>query len=161
GVQITGYALAPVTGDYRFWMSLDDQGATYIAEDGIPAHKHVICVEPAWGGQRAFTDAGHDNNDNRGNPPVYDPTNTAGNGTNTSGNGSLPIHLVGGQRVYLEGVFTEGGGGDNYALTVTINDPSVPPNGADPIPGSAFVPQRLGPNAEVFTRLCEVFCNPG
>src|SRR5262249_18060038 len=33
--------------------------------------------------------------------------------------------------------------------------------GADPIPGSAFVPQRIGPNGEVFTRLCEVFCHPG
>src|SRR5262249_20056319 len=107
GDTLLGFYVAPQDGDYRFWMSSDDPGVTYIAEDAIPAHKRPICVEPAWGGVRAWTDAGHDNNDNRGSPPIYDPP------ANTSGNGSKPIHLTAGQMVYLQTDHTEGGGGDN------------------------------------------------
>src|SRR5207237_3607619 len=71
--RLIGFYIAPQDGDYRFYMSSDDQGRTYIAEDANPAHKHIIAVEPAWGQVRGWTDAGHDNNDNRGNPPIYNP----------------------------------------------------------------------------------------
>src|SRR5262249_38931257 len=116
------------------------------AEDAIPAHKHRIAFEPAWGGVRAWTDAGHDNNDNRGNPPS---------------NGSSPIHLLAGQKVYLEQIHTEGGGGDNSAATVTINDPAVPANGVLPIDDTQFMQMRRAPDGTLFTTLCDVFCNPG
>jgi len=157
GSRIIGYYVAPTEGNYQFWMSSDDAGATYIATDANPANKVQIAAEPAWGGVRAWADAGHDANDGRGTPPVF-------SSSNPNGNGSVPIHLTAGQKVYLEGAFTEGGGGDNYAATVVIDpvDPNIPPpNGTLPIPQSAFTTQRMSPNGTSFTTLCDVFCNPG
>jgi len=67
------------------------------------------------------------------------------------------------QVVYLETIHTE-------VVVVTIRrsrfidpaDPNVPPaNGVLPIDGNQFVPHRLGPNGQIFTTLCDVFCNPG
>jgi hypothetical protein len=160
GAKVAGYYIAPRDGNYQFWMSTDDQGATYLATDAVPAHKRQIAAEPAWGGIRAWTDAGHDNNDNRGTPPIYDPTGTG----NLNGNGSIPVHLNAGQKVYLELLWTEGGGGDNGAVTVAIDpaDPNVPPaNGTPPIAESDFQRLRVAPNGTTFTTLCDVFCNPG
>jgi hypothetical protein len=155
GAKILGYYVAPREGDYRFWMSSDDQGALYLATDAIPAHKQQIAAEPGWAGSRAWADAGHDNNDGRGNPPIYDPTGSG----NLKGNGSLPFHLLAGQKVYLEGVFTEGTNGDNFAATVTIDDPTVPTNGTPPILQSQFARLRVAPDGTVFSTLCGVVCN--
>jgi hypothetical protein len=117
-----------------------------------------IAAEPAWGGVRAWANTGDAGTQAaRGTPPIY-------SSTNPNGNGSVPIALTAGQKVYLEGVFTEGGGGDNYAATVVIDpaDPNVAPaNGTLPIPQSAFTAQRIGPGGVAFTTLCDVFCNPG
>jgi hypothetical protein len=157
GAKILGYYVARVTGNYQFWMSSDDEGATYISTDANPANKVQIAAEPAWGGIRGYADAGHDNNGGRGSPPIFSPGNP-------NGNGSVPIPLTAGQVVYLEGVFTEGAGGDNYAATVVINalDPNVPPpNGTLPILQSAFAPRRISADGTLFTRLCDAFCNHG
>lgn len=156
--RVRGFYIAPQDGEYRFWMSSDDQGATYIATDAVPANKVQIAAEPQWGGVRAWADAGGPErgpNGNRGTPPIYNPPDS------TTGNGSLPIPLVAGQRVYLELLFTEGGGGDNGAVTVTIDDPAVPINGTAPIAQDQFLAIRRAPSGELFTTLCDVFCNPG
>jgi hypothetical protein len=151
GVRIFGFAIAPIEADYRVWMSSDDQGATYIAEDAVPAHKHEICVEPAWGGSRNFAIGRPGNGENTArNDPPGPPVN-----------GSAPIHLLAGQKVYLEGIFTEGGGGDNYAAAVTINDTNAPVNGSDPLSAANFMKMRRAPDGTLFTTLCDVFCNPG
>jgi hypothetical protein len=152
GNRTFGFYIAPQDGNYHFWMSSDDAGASYIATDANPAHKVLIAQEPAWGGIRAWTDAGHDNNDNRGAPPV---NGSVGNGFPNG------IPLVAGQKVYLEGLFTEGGGGDNYAMTVVINDATVPANGFPPIAENQFMQMRVSPQGQLFTTLCDVFCNPG
>jgi hypothetical protein len=158
GSIISGYYVAPVTGNYQFWTSSDDGGATYLSTDANPASKVQITAEPAWGGIRAWANSGDPGTQAaRGTPPIY-------SSSNPGGNGSQLIPLTAGQVVYLEGNFTEGGGGDNYAATVVIDpvDPNVPPpNGTLPIPVSAFVPRRSAPDGTVFTTLCDVFCNPG
>jgi concanavalin A-like lectin/glucanase superfamily protein len=151
GGRIFGYYIAPRNANYFFWMSSDDQGVTYIAADSNPAHKVQICSEPGWAGPRTWADARHDNNDNRGNPPV---------------NGSIAVYpngipLIVGQTIYLEGLFTEGAVSDNYALTVSIDDPTVPLNGFPPIPIDQFSRRRVSPDGTIFTTLCDVFCNPG
>ena len=166
GAKVAGYYIAPQDGNYQFWMSSDDQGATYIATDAVPAHKTQIAAEPSWGGVREWASSGNTPanggtsgpNGGRGDPPVYNPP------ANTTGNGSLPIHLTAGQRVYLELLWTEGGGGDNGAVTVVIDpaDPNVgPPNGTLPIAQDQFARLRISPDGTLFSQLCDVFCNPG
>lgn len=153
GAQVLGFAVAPVDGDYRVWVSADDHADVFLATDASPAHKVRVCVEPNWAGAREFADSSFDigngapdDNGGRGVPPV---------------NGSAAIHLLAGQVFYLEGNFKEGVGGDNFAVAFTINDPNPPANGSSPLSSQFFLPRRLGPNGEIFTRLCDVFCNPG
>ncbi|HEY2951368.1 MAG TPA: hypothetical protein VGK40_02230, partial [Verrucomicrobiae bacterium] len=136
GSQLSGYYIAPVTGNHKFWMSSDDQGATFLAVDANPAHQAQIALEPQWGGSRAFTDAGHDVNGGRGDPPS---------------NGSADILLTAGQRVYLAAIFKEGNASDNLAVAVTIDDPAPPPNGAPPISESNFMPARNFGGVTFFT----------
>jgi hypothetical protein len=82
-------------------MSSDDQGASYIATDANPAHKVQICYEAAWGGVRAI--------------PMPATTTTTIRGR-SAGQWLRPNPPARGQKIYLEGLFTEGGGGDNYSL---------------------------------------------
>jgi hypothetical protein len=145
GAQILGWAVAPVEGDYRFWLSSDDLSELYIAEDALPAHKRKIAFEPQWNGSRQF--AACDRRTCIGGIPQE--------------NQSAPIRLLAGQVIYLEGLMKEGSGGDNFSVAATINDPNPPANGSSPIAAQFFQPRRLGPNGEVFTTLCDAFCNPG
>jgi hypothetical protein len=146
GVQLIGWAAAPAEADYRFWVAADDHAELWIAEDGVPSHKHKIAIEPNWADSRNYTEA---------TPGQADPQN--GRGTPPA-NGSAAIHLQAGQIIYLEGLMKEGGGGDNFSVAATLNDPNPPANDSAPISIQYFQPRRLGPNGEIFTRLCDVFC---
>ena len=140
---LAGHWICPADGDYYFWMSSDDNGKTYIATDDDPANITLLCREPSWGGIREWS-GGRD----RGGPP---PVNQGG-----------PITLTAGQRVYLEGRFSEGGGGDNYALAavgVPVGDPApaIPANGSAPISIDEFAAgDRFSPAGTIFQHLCDV-----
>jgi hypothetical protein len=152
GAQILGFAIAPVEGDYRFWVAADDGADLFLAADAVPAHKVRIAFEPAWTDARRFADC------LRSDGTV---ARTCGPGNVPVETQSAPIHLLAGQRVYLEGNFKEGGGGDHFAVAVTVDNPNPPANGSAPIDDDVFVPMRIGPGGVVFSRLCDVFCNPG
>jgi hypothetical protein len=150
GAQMLGFPVAPVAGNYRFWVSADDGADVFLATDAVPANKVRIAFEPAWGEVRRYADC------LRSDGTV---ARTCGPGNVPVENQSAPIYLNAGQRVYLEGDLKEAAGGDNFAVAVTIDDPNPPANGSSPIPISAFAPMRVGPGGIVFSRLCEVFCN--
>lgn len=141
GATIAAWYRAPQDGAYRFWMSADDQGGTWLATDANPAHAVQINSEPVWSGSREYASSGNGGN-GRGTPPS---------------NGSAPISLTAGQVVYLEGRVKEGGGGDNYSCTVTIDDATVPANGTVPILGDDLVTRRRAPSGYLFDTLCDVF----
>ena len=47
GVRIRGYLVPPQSGDYRFAIAADDQGALFLGLDADPAHKRVVAYTPA------------------------------------------------------------------------------------------------------------------
>jgi len=115
GSRLRGYVHAPVTGDYIFYIASDDGGALYLSIDEYPASKQLIATEPQWGGSRDWF--GTDRRPNQENI-------------------SAPVHLVAGQKYYIEALHKEGGGGDNVAVAWQI------PGGAfeGPIPGNRLSP---------------------
>jgi hypothetical protein len=152
--QTYGIWIVPATGTYRFWMASDDPGVTFISTDANPATKVQVAGEPQWAGIRQFASC-----DRR----------TCVDGIPQE-NQSAPFALTAGQRVYVETAFEEFGGGDNSAVATSYDDPvttevdesrTPPANGASPMPASQFLQVRVGPNGEIFTTLCDVFCNPG
>ncbi|MCW1923424.1 PA14 domain-containing protein [Luteolibacter arcticus] len=96
GQKVSGYLIAPRTGDYTFWIASDDGGDLMVATDGNLANKARI----------AFTTGatGHQN------------------WTNNVNQKSAVIPLVAGQRCYIEALHKEGGG-DDY-LSVAWQGPS-------------------------------------
>jgi internalin A len=118
GQRIRGYLLPPVSGDYVFYISSDDNSELYLSTDEDPNHRRLIASEPNWNGERQWTAAA--NQISRGNPPA---------------NISLPIQLQAGQRYFFEILHSEGGGGDNVAVTWQKPGDPVPANGSSPIPG--------------------------
>lgn len=98
GTRISGYVIPPVSGDYRFFIATDDQGALFLSTDENPANKTQIAFEPVWNAFRDWTGV------------------TRRNAT-TPENQSALIPLVAGQRYFIEALMKEGGGGDNIAVT--------------------------------------------
>ena len=95
GSRVYGW-LHPVTsGDYTFWIATDDSSDLLLSTDDDPANAVVICGVDGWAPARAF-------DGDQGAP-----------GTRQM---SEPIALVGGQKYYIEGIYKEGGGGDNLAV---------------------------------------------
>ncbi|MFM8360017.1 MAG: PA14 domain-containing protein, partial [Verrucomicrobiota bacterium] len=98
GQRLSGWIVAPQTGDYVFYVSSDDQSEVYLSTDADPANRRLICREPEWNGSRVWT-AGR----------VRDPVNPE--------NRSGPIRLEAGRRYYVEALHKETYGGDNLAVT--------------------------------------------
>jgi hypothetical protein len=149
GARMFGWIVVPGDGDYQLWTSSDDYSVTYIATDGNPANKVAVAYEPQWNGFRAFATCDRRTCDGNGWPvETRSPVFT----------------LSAGQIVYLEAVYTEGGGGDHYSAYVTVKPvgaPPLPPPGNDTpsnLTGDLFVPKRIAPNGCIFETLCDVFC---
>ncbi len=116
GARISGFVLPPVTGDYVFYISSDDQGALFLSSDENPANKVQIAWEPAWSDVRQWvgTVSGRTNNENI----------------------SQPIPLEAGRRYYIEALHKEAGGGDHLGVAWQMPGELPPEVGAPPIPGA-------------------------
>lgn len=90
GQKVSGYLIAPFTGNYQFWIASDDGGDLFLATDGVAGTKARIAYVTNASGQENWTNA----------------TNQA----------SATIALVAGQRCYIEALHKEGGGDDYMAL---------------------------------------------
>jgi len=129
GAKLTGFWIVPEDATYRFWASSDDAHVTYIATDANPASKVEVSRETGYANQYVY---------NQGGTKAFD--------------------LKAGQLVYLEGNYSDGGGGDHYELTYTKNTTAPPPTGANiSIPASELKPVRKAPDGTYFTTLCDVF----
>jgi hypothetical protein len=137
GARLTAFLSPPVSGNYTFYVSADDNAELYLSTDHYPANKVRIAREPAWSGIREWTGPG------------------AGDGRNcsTPGSGncniSLPIPLTGGKRYYIELIFKEHSGGDHGAVAWQTPEngpqPNVPVNGSEPIPKEYLSKLNLPP----------------
>ena len=90
GIRARGYVSPPVTGDYIFWISGDDECQLWLSTDEDPANIDQVANVAAWTNSREWT-----KEDNQK---------------------SNPITLQAGQRYYIEALMKEGGGGDSLAV---------------------------------------------
>ena len=87
--RIRGYVHAPLTGEYVFWMTSDDEGELLLSTSEDPAQVRRVAFSVGATGSREWT---------------KDPTQQ-----------SKPIPLVAGQRYYIELRYKEHQGGDHGA----------------------------------------------
>ena len=110
GVRVSGWIIAPETGDYTFYIASDDNGQLKLSTDSLPQNLRSvpIALVPEW------TD-----------PQQFDkfPQQT-----------SAPIYLEAGKKYFIEALFKEEAGGDNLAVAWKL------PSGITetPIPSSSL-----------------------
>ena len=90
GTRIHGFLYPPVTGQYRFWISSDDNGELWLSSDESPANISRIANVPVWTNSREWNKFPEQQ--------------------------SALISLQAGQKYYIEALMKEGGGGDNIAV---------------------------------------------
>jgi len=90
GQRIRATFVAPVTGNYRFWIASDDASALFLSTDDRPANRRQIAGVTSWTSSRNWE-------------------------ANAEQRSEL-IPLVSGQTYYIEALHKEGGGGDNLAV---------------------------------------------
>lgn len=124
GVLLQGFLTAPLTGQYTFYISSDDQGALFLSTDEAPANKRLIAFEPEWNGPRQWL------------APERRPNRE---------NVSAPLYLEAGRRYYVEGIMKEQDGGDNFAVAWRKPGESEIDERTPPI-SSAFLSSRSSPS---------------
>ena len=90
GTRMRALLIAPMSGDYVFWIASDDQGALYLSTDDTPSRRRVIAQVPEWTNPREWT--------------------------KFTSQKSNPITLEEGRNYYIEALQKEGGGGDHLAV---------------------------------------------
>jgi len=55
GVRMRGYLVAPVTGDYIFWIASDDDGELWLSTDNQRTNKARVCYHRGWTTSRQWT----------------------------------------------------------------------------------------------------------
>ena len=110
GQRLRGYIIPPVSGNYVFWISGDDNSTLFVSSDETPANKQVVAWVGSWTGSREWTKEANQQ--------------------------SLPITLEAGKVYYTEALMAQGGGGDNLAVRWQLPDTTI----EEPIPASRLIP---------------------
>ncbi len=110
GQRVRGYVKPPVTGNYTFWISGDDQCALYLSQDDDPGKAEQIASVPGWTSVEQWD--------------KYPDQK------------SEVIRLEKGNRYYIEALMIENGGGDS--LTVRWQKPGNAFE--SPIPNTSLEP---------------------
>ncbi|MBC8002266.1 MAG: lamin tail domain-containing protein, partial [Opitutaceae bacterium] len=116
GQRMRALVVAPLSGNYTFWIATDDGGALFLSTNEDPAQKVQIAAVGSWTASREWTKE----------PGQQSVTNIA---------------LVAGQRYYLEALQKEGGGGDNLAVRWRLPNNVI----EEPIPNNRLLVFGLGP----------------
>ena len=115
GQRLRAFVIAPMTGDYRFWVSSDEWSDLFLSSDETAGNRvRIANVSGATG---------------------YHEWNREQNQK------SVPIALQAGRRYYIEAIHKEGGGPDHLEVRWQIPDGSV----EEPIPGKVGSTLRLIP----------------
>lgn len=128
GNVLSGILVPPVSGDYVFFVSGDDNINLYLSTDADPANKKLIAREPQWNNARDWLagDRRAADRENRSDTFVGSEWAAA----------PATITLEAGQQYYIEAIHQEGGGGDSVGVAWrTPLDLADPANGTKPISG--------------------------
>lgn len=98
GQRFKGVVVAPVTGDYRFWVAADDSSEFWLSTDASRLHKKKIAYNTTYTGVNAFDSK---------------PSQK-----------SAAIALVAGEFYYYEMLHKERGGGDHVSVAWNLEAPN-------------------------------------
>jgi uncharacterized repeat protein (TIGR01451 family) len=101
GQRMRGWVYPPVSGEYTFWISGDDESQLFLSTDETPANATMIANVPTWTGSLQWN-------------------------TFTSQK-SVKITLEAGKPYYIEALMKEGAGGDNLAAAWELPGTSTGP----------------------------------
>jgi len=121
GTRVRGFICPPVTGNYRFWISSDDNGELWLSTDDNPANKQLIANVPGWSSSRQWD--------------KYPAQQSA------------LVALNAGQLYYIEALQKEQSGGDNLAVGWQLPNGTQ----ERPIAGSHLLPFGAAPPNALFT----------
>ncbi len=116
GAKMSGWIIAPETGEYRFFFHSDDNGEFYLSTDESMDNTEILCE--VTGAANAY---------------LLDDDNLR----------SALVSLEQGQRYYFEAFWKEGTGGDNCGLAWRLPSETdafdTPPDASSGIPGKHLV----------------------
>jgi uncharacterized repeat protein (TIGR01451 family) len=101
GQRMRGWVYPPVSGQYTFWISGDDESQLFLSTDETPANATMIANVPTW------------------TPSL--------NWTTFPSQRSVTITLEAGKPYYIEALMKEGSGGDNLAVAWQLPGTSTGP----------------------------------
>jgi hypothetical protein len=109
GSRMRGYVCVPVSGNYTFFISSDDQSALYLSTDETPANKKLIASVPTYTGYRVYN--------------------------KFASQKSVPVSLVGGRKYYIEALQKDGKGYDFISVAWQLPNGTM----EAPIPGNRLI----------------------
>ena len=101
GQRLRGWVYPPVSGEYTFWVSGDDETHLYLSSDATPANASLVARVPYWSSSLQWTKYAEQQ--------------------------SVKITLQAGRPYYIEALMKEGGGGDNLAAAWELPGTSTGP----------------------------------
>ncbi|MCB1275934.1 GEVED domain-containing protein [Prosthecobacter sp.] len=101
GQRMRGWIYPPVSGQYTFWVSGDDETQLFLSTDETPANATMIANVPVWTGSLEWT--------------------------KYTSQKSVKITLEAGKAYYIEALMKEGSGGDNLAAAWELPGTSTGP----------------------------------
>src|SRR5262249_44124557 len=117
GQRIHGYLIPPITGNYTFWLSGDDQCQLYLSTNEQPENRQLIASVNTWTFPREWT---------------KEPNQQSG-----------CLFLTAGQRYYVEALMKEAFGGDGLSVRWQLPDGSI----EEPIPVGSLIADLTPPTA--------------
>ncbi len=121
GTRVRGFICPPMSGNYRFWISSDDNGELWLSTDDDPANKQLIANVPGWSSSRQWDKFPEQQ--------------------------SALVPLNAGQLYYIEALQKEQGGGDNLAVGWQLPNGTQ----ERPVPGNRLLPFGAAPPYALFT----------
>jgi hypothetical protein len=108
--RLSAIFVAPVSGNYVFFVNSDDDGDLFLSTDATPANKQLIAQETTWANPENWN-----GNDGGAAGTVDKRSDTYSGSVNPNG-----TPLVAGKQYYIEAAHHEGGGGDFVEATYKL-----------------------------------------
>jgi hypothetical protein len=125
--RIYGWFTPPVTTNYVFFISADDESMLLLSTDSSPANRHEIALEEFWSADgNNWTNSGGGSTLSQKRSDTYSPIGLVATGWPGGGNNIL---LTAGTPYYIEVGHVQGGGGQSAAVTYKFAGAPDPADG--------------------------------
>ncbi|MCD6339878.1 MAG: hypothetical protein J7M29_10930 [Verrucomicrobia bacterium] len=153
GNKLSCWVIPQKTTSYVFFVSSDDPSELYLSPDENPADAVLIARQRGWTGPRIWRTAGGGGSD----PLEMNSWDAMWSSFISQWPELGSIQLEAGKKYYLYAIHTEGGGGDNLAVTMVTEDDffnlDIPQDGDAPTLEGPLVGTYVDPNSVLKTGL--------